>query len=168
MAFICSEFSLSHYLPKVRFSDTAAACLALHPGNYWPGNLHQNKISSLWHQGRHGFQNLCAWSKPTLIHSTPLLQHYGIEDPCGWFRVASYHLKVPSHCDVLIKLQSHSNQRVMASPLLYWDKLLHQNSNPGSILQLPCSASGKDIDSQSYANASSFLHQQFLLDYLLF
>lgn len=61
--------------------------------------------------------------------------------------------KVPSHCDILIKLQSHSNQRVMASLVLYWDTLLHHRLHRlGPILQLPCSASGKDIESQSYAN----------------
>lgn len=71
LAFICSEFSLSHYFPKVRFFDTAVACLALHPSNDSPGNLSQNKISCLWHQGWYEHQNSWAWPPSHRPPATP-------------------------------------------------------------------------------------------------
>ena len=150
MAFICSEFSLSHYLPKVRFSDTAAACLALHPGNYLPGNLSQNEISCLWHQGRHRHQKLCAWLPPH-VHSQP-------PSPVLWFQgsvwlVQSCILAPPRCYPTAIFRSSYSPReiRVMPSLILYWDKLFHHRPHTlDSILKPPCSASVKGIESQSY------------------
>lgn len=145
LAFICSEFSLSHYLPKVRFSDTAAACLALHPGNYSPGFLSQHKISCLWRQGRHGDQNPCAW---TPAHSSsPLLQFCGIKS-CVALPITS---QAPSHCDIRIKLQSQTHRRVMPSLILDWGKLLYHRAHTLSpILKSPCSASVNSRKPQRY------------------
>ena len=56
-----------------------------------------------------------------------------------------------SHWGILIKLQSHTGHRVMPSLLFYWDKLLyHRPHTLGPILKLPCSASAKGIEPQSY------------------
>ena len=156
LAFICSEFSLSHYLPKVRFFDTAAACLALHSGNYLPGSLSQDKMSGLWHQGKSWHQNPCAWSPAhPLFPSPPLLQNHGIcqrslRSIHGCTPASPRHH--PRHCDILIKLQSHTGHRVMPSSRLLLDKLLYHNPHTlGPTLKPPYSASVKGTEPQSHA-----------------
>lgn len=148
MAFICSEFSLSHYLPKVRFSDTAAVCLALHPGNYLPGNLSQNEISCLWHQGRHRQETLCAWPPPTFTPNS-LLQYHGIKDQCGAFRIASWHF--PGAIPLYYSNSAAFPHRSYQCPVLSWGKsFYHRPHTCDSILTPPCSASVKGRKPQSY------------------
>lgn len=65
----------------------------------------------------------------------------------GWRPISS---KALSHCDNLIKPQSHTNHRVMLSLILYWDELLrHRSHTLEPILKTPWSASVKSRELQS-------------------
>lgn len=131
LAFICSEFSLSHYLPKVRFPDTAAACLALHPGNYLPGNLSQKEISCLWHQGGHRHQQ-----SPCLAPSPPSFATPFPSTALSKIRVARCDLcpgtsKVLSHCTILIELLSQTHHNDPQSYFLLGQAVMSQTSHFG-------------------------------------
>lgn len=122
MAFICSEFSLSHYLPKVEFSDTDAACLALHPSNYLPGNLNHNEVSQQQQQ-----HNSMGTRIPDLSRasSNSFLKYYRIKIIINYSILQPVCSKAPCYCDILSKLQLHADSRVTMFRLLYWGSYYH-------------------------------------------
>lgn len=119
MAFICSEFSLSHYLPKVRFSDTAAATITRQATLTLSGSHRQ-------HQGGMGpripdlIPSPSAPPPPTRLSNT-MVSEMSVAHS-GFRPVTS---KAPSHYDILTKSQSHTDQKVMMpNHILYWGQLL--------------------------------------------